>query len=227
MNKKLIVFLISVFIFQFSIEKMFGQAGTLDASFGTSGISNMNFGTSCSSTKSTLLSNGKIILVGSITNATTGADAAIVKYKKDGTLDNTFGINGKVTTDFGTQTDKANNVTIQSDGKILVCGLDDDPNTLNPQFFISRYDSSGNLDNSFAINGKIIDSMYTVYVIKVQTDGKIIAAGSKLYNFNGFFNLRTDFFVSRYNSNGSIDNSFGTNGKVILNADTLNFFNDL
>jgi len=226
MNKKLIVFLISVFIFQFSIEKMFGQAGTLDASFGTSGISNMNFGTSCSSTKSTLLSNGKIILVGSITNATTGADAAIVKYKKDGTLDNTFGINGTVTTDFGTQTDKANNVTIQSDGKILICGRID-PNTLNPKFFISRYDSLGNLDNSFAINGKIIDSMYTFNVIKVQTDGKIIAAGSKTYNINGIFNWRTDFFVSRYNSNGSIDNSFGTNGVVILNADTSNFFTDL
>ncbi|MHC5833637.1 MAG: hypothetical protein ACYT04_000000101000, partial [Nostoc sp.] len=77
----------------------------------------------------------------------------IARYNSNGTLDTSFNITGKVTTDFTNSNDYGSSITVQPDGKILVAG--DSYNRTNNDFAIARYNSNGTLDTSFNITGKI------------------------------------------------------------------------
>ncbi|MBA3785485.1 MAG: hypothetical protein H0X15_08105, partial [Acidobacteria bacterium] len=93
--------------------------GTLDTSFGASGkvITSISGGNE-SAYGVALQSDGKIVAVGQ--TGSPGTDFALVRYNTDGSLDNSFGAGGKVTTDFGSSEDVAYGVAIQTDGKIAV-----------------------------------------------------------------------------------------------------------
>ncbi|MFN6475925.1 DUF4347 domain-containing protein, partial [Nostoc sp. DedQUE07] len=116
-------------------------------------------------------------------------------------LDPSFDSDGKVTTDIGTNTsDIARSIVIQDDGKILVAGVS------NNNFAVVRYNSNGSLDTNFDSDGKVTTDFGNTdiaYSIALQDDGKILVAGASSSNFA----------VVRYNSNGSLDTSFGTAGK--------------
>lgn len=143
---------------------------------------------------------------------------AVVRYNPDGSLDNSFGNNGFVQTDFGMDYDSIAGLKIQANGKIVVAGPTDvGPNPQN--FALARYNSDGSIDKTFnpsgAVSGKpglVITDFGLSDVangVAIQTDGKIIAAGTAL---NG-----GAFALARYNIDGSLDISFGNdgNGKVI------------
>jgi uncharacterized delta-60 repeat protein len=121
---------------------------------------------------------------------------------------------GKVTTDFG-GTDLGQSVAIQSDGKILVGGGSGDKTKTT--FALVRYNSDGTLDAAFGNNGKVTTGSFsffgkdTINEIKVQPDGKILAAGTTGY----------DFAVARYNVDGSLDTTFDTDGKLTTNFDAI------
>lgn len=129
-----------------------------------------------------------------------------------GDLDPSFGVGGKVTTDFFNNFDDANDMVIQPDGKIIVVGI-----TTPSDFAIARYNNDGSLDPTFGSGGKVTTdfngSLDNATSVAVQLDGKIIVAGSASTGING------DFGLARYNSDGSLDASFGTGGKV-----TTDFF---
>ena len=78
-----------------------------------------------------------------------------------------------------------------------------------------RYNSNGSLDTSFGGTGKITTVVGAYDVdnrgnsIAIQSDGKIVVAGWS-YNGSNYY----DFAVVRYNSNGSLDTSFGGTGQV-------------
>ena len=123
-------------------------------------------------------------------------------FSQDGSLDNTFGVNGIVTTSFGPYTQaRVLDLAIQADGKIVVIGyFDNDQFPLNDtEYRIIRYNANGSLDNSFGNNG-IVNSSYNVRHVKIQADGKILVQGNE--------NL------ARYYTNGSLDNTFGIDGIV-------------
>lgn len=143
----------------------------------------------------------------------------ITVIAQPGTLDNTFGTNGKVTSTFGDYFSAASAVALQSDGKIIVAGTHH--NGTDNDFAIVRYNNNGSLDNTFGTGGKVLlglGVMYEDYAksIAIQSDGKIVVAG---YTFN---TLNNNFALVRLNSNGALDNTFGTNGIVMtdyLNCD--------
>ncbi|WP_374682213.1 DUF4347 domain-containing protein, partial [Accumulibacter sp.] len=149
--------------------------------------------------------DGKIVAVGYSQNA--GNDYfAIARYNADGSLDTSFGGGtGKLTTAIGTGSDIAKSVSILPNGKILVVG-----NALfNGSYDIAlvQYNADGTLDLSFGGGDGIANSGITgteglSHV--VQSDGKILVAGK--YNNN--------FGLARFNSNGSLDTSFGTSGFI-------------
>ncbi|HYV94841.1 MAG TPA: delta-60 repeat domain-containing protein, partial [Chitinophagales bacterium] len=127
-----------------------------------------------------------------------------------GSLDSTFGTNGKVTTDFSGVDDSGNSIAVQSDGKLVFAGYSD--NGSDYDIAVVRYNADGSLDNSFGTNGKVTTSIggdddYGLSVA-LQSDDKIVVSGC---SYNG---LNNDFAVVRYNSDGSLDNNFGTGGKV-------------
>lgn len=157
-----------------------------------------------------LQSNGKIIIAGTSNN-----DFAVTRYNSNGTLDTSFGASGIITTDIDTgnnSTDKGNGVAIQTDDKIVVAGRSDS------LFALVRYNSNGTLDTNFGTGGIVTDDFSSLgssfqaagaNAVTIQPDGKIIVVGS-VSNSSQF----NDFAIMRFESNGALDTSFGTGGKV-------------
>ena len=129
-----------------------------------------------------------------------------------GDLDLTFGNGGKVLTPIGSGNDYSFGAAIQSDGKIVLAG--ESFNGTDRDFALARYNSDGSLDSSFGSGGKVVTPIgnqdESAGDIAIQADGKIIIAG---YSINA--NSLVDFALARYNTNGSLDTSFGSGGKVI------------
>ena len=153
--------------------------------------------------------DGKILL-GGYCNNRGNIDFCITRFKSDGTLDKTFGRSGKVIQPIGSSDDEGYSLAIQPDGKILLGGSC--YNGINWDFCIDRFNSNGTLDNSFGSSGKVIqhiDSDDYGNSLAIQPDGKILLGGHCDDGDN------INFCIARFNSNGTLDNSFGTGGKVI------------
>ena len=170
-------------------------------------------------TRMAVQADGKIVVVGAAFNGT-DTDIAVARYNTDGSLDATFGTGGKVTTSLFAVNESGNAVAIQADGKILVAGIT--VNAGNTDFALIRYNANGSLDTSFDTDGKLSTVVGTGYdeatSIAVQSDGKILVAGLATVGAN------YDFAVVRYNTNGSLDTSFDTDGRVTTPVGTANDF---
>ncbi|MEH1822030.1 MAG: putative Ig domain-containing protein, partial [Nostoc sp.] len=196
----------------------YNSDGTLDTSFNTTGKVTTDFNNDDDYGYSvTVQADGKILVAGTSYNGTNN-DFAIVRYNSNGTLDTSFNTTGKVTTDFNSNSDSGKSITVQADGKILVAGTS--YNGTNSDFAIVRYNSNGTLDTSFNTTGKVTTDFNNNddygYSITVQADGKILVAG---ISYNG---TNSDFAIVRYNSNGTLDTSFNTTGKVTTDFDNNN-----
>ena len=184
--------------------------GDLDTSFDTDGIQTTSIGSVQDIAYSVAIqSDGKIVAAGYSHNGSNN-DFAVVRYSTDGSLDTTFGTAGKVITAIGSGTDVANYVVVQSDGKIVAAGYSH--NGSNVDFAVVRYSTDGSLDTSFGTGGKVTtavgSSNDTGRSVVMQSDGKIIVVGSSENSTD------TDFAVVRYNTNGSLDTTFSSDGKV-------------
>ncbi len=122
--------------------------------------------------------DGKIVASG---QAHSSNDVALARYNPDGTLDTTFDGDGLVMTDLGGFED-GRSVAIQVDGRIVVGGG-------SPRSFtLLRYDTYGNLDNSFGIGGVVTTNFgVQVNAITIQSDNKIVATGSGLLQTDSVF----------------------------------------
>jgi uncharacterized delta-60 repeat protein len=192
--------------------------GTTDPGFGANGVVTTAFGLKNDIAYSIVLQpDGKIVAAGFTRNATED-DFAIARYLPDGTLDNGFGTGGKVITPVGTGEDFAFSVALQQDGKIVAAGYSKDNAIKN--FALVRYNSNGTLDNTFGMGGKqttpIGNGNSTAFSVAIQPDGKMLLAGSA---DNGA-NTKNDFVTVRYLSNGTLDNTFGSDGMVITDIGT-------
>jgi uncharacterized delta-60 repeat protein len=154
-----------------------------------------------------LQQNGKIVAAGEVYNkANNSSDFGLLRVNSDGSLDTSFGPNGKVTTDFSGLADRVFAMAIRPDGKILVAGLTD--TGVDFDFALARYNSNGSLDETFGTGGKVTTDFFNssdiCYSIALQPDGKIVAAGV----------MSGNFALARYNPDGSLDTDFAENGKI-------------
>jgi len=163
--------------------------------------------------------DGKLVVVGQTykDNDYSQEDFAVARYNTDGTLDNSFGVRGKVKTDFPGLAAVPSAVVLQSDGKIVVAGGAFPLFTFLGNFEVVRYNTNGTLDPSFG-NGGIVTTVFPAgsyaFDVALQPDGKIIAAGTVFVNFDPGEPSDTDFALARYNTDGSLDTSFGSGGTV-------------
>jgi uncharacterized delta-60 repeat protein len=201
-------------IFNIAVAR-YNTDGSLDPNFDRDGKQLTNVGSTYYYRNSIAIQgDGKIVAEGVWWNGSNN-DFAIVRYNTNGSLDQTFDGDGKLTTNFGSADDYANSIAIQRDGKIVLEGYSYTYTNTGAKstFSLARYSANGSLDTTFNKNGKLTESLrqgYTVYSsTAVQKDGKIIAAG---YTWNGSNNV---FIVSRYNTSGSLDTSFDHDGKVL------------
>ena len=198
--------------------------GSLDLSFGNGGkvVTSLTSGQD-KSYGVAIQSDGKIVVGGFASSTTTGKDFACVRYNSNGSLDSTFGINGKVTIDIGFGTDDvAYSMALQPDLKILLAGYSD--NGSNKNAAIIRLQNNGIIDSAFGINGKVLtdfDSLKQdeIKTIKVHAlTGKIIVGGAAIKN-----TTISKPVVARYLSNGTIDSSFNFTGIKLLWITSLDY----
>ena len=191
--------------------------GDLDPAFGSDGMVTSDFQRSNDIAYATALqTDGKILIAGIrfIGNSATGGDFLIARYNPDGTLDRSFGQRGRVIVDLGL-TEKAAAMAVQADGKIVIAGgtYDVFP-AAGGQYALVRFNSNGSLDTTFGNAGVVTTSFGTsgcfASAMVIQSDGKIVAAGTNYIDFSS----NSDFGVARYNSDGSLDSTFGTGGLV-------------
>ncbi|MFO1349102.1 MAG: hypothetical protein U1F12_11050 [Pseudomonadales bacterium] len=155
-------------------------------------------------------SNGRLVVVG-VTASGVNNDCALVRYNKDGSLDETFGEKGIVTMGFGTKDDTCLSIIQQADGKLVVAGEAAMSNGNDKaDFALARFNADGSLDSSFGTGGKVTtDFNGTVNngrsVIQLA-DGKLLMVGYSDYNFA----------LTRYNTDGSLDTTFDTDGKLFV-----------
>ena len=198
--------------------------GTLDKSFGTGGMV-MGSGSQWMAQAVAIQSDGKIILGGNTDVAPSGYASnniyrfGLYRFNSDGLLDNTFGQQREVSAAIlggDSTTDKGYAVAIQSDGKIVVAGSSTDSQKV--AFALARFDSNGTLDGTFGANGTVRDYIAgsdsfddEAHSVAIQPDGKIVAAGWSLDPYSATVQA---IALARYNSDGTLDKTFGSNGTV-------------
>lgn len=101
----------------------YDENGDLDPSFGTGGVVSNDLGGSVASSTSRAVvdSNGRIVISTTVFNGGTN-DFALARFDQTGNLDNAFGSNSIVSTDFGGQHDYGRSCVIDGSGRILVTG---------------------------------------------------------------------------------------------------------
>lgn len=180
------------------------QPGSFDTTFGTGGKVATSQGGDLYDLQ--LQNNGKIVAVGHIDPAGTYDRFAIARYNNDGSIDNSFGSQGKVHTLYG-QKCGANAVAIQQDGKIVVVGYTSNStgNSGNTDVMVARYNTEGTLDTSFNMTGILTiphAGSGSANAVALQSDGKILVGGQE----------EGKFFIARLLPDGLLDESFGTGG---------------
>ncbi|MDQ3473914.1 MAG: DUF4214 domain-containing protein [Acidobacteriota bacterium] len=201
--------------------------GDLDPSFGNGGIVISPFTPlSDKITSIQVQPDGKIIVSGySYDRDFDGDEVAvsgfIARYNSSGTLDASFGSNGKII--IGNYYEYVGGKTIlQPDGKIVSIGQRVTLNSAGTlivatDFTVFRYNANGTPDDSFGTGGKVFTSIQPhnyAYDVVLQPDGKIVLMGD-VYDST---KQGGKFGIVRYNADGSLDNSFGTGGKVVTDT---------
>lgn len=187
-------------------------SGTLDNTFGinNNGLIINNF----SSIQTIIIQPDNKILAGGVFDASGGFANYILRYTQNGVFDETFGLGGEVFVPIGSNGDTQSgtkNMILQSDGKIVVLGFDE------TNYVLTRYDSSGNIDNSFGTNGivsteQVVYSIILNYFISQDYSGNIII----FVKSGGYGKLM------KFTNNGVKINSFGTSGIQQTLFDNLN-----
>jgi uncharacterized delta-60 repeat protein len=193
--------------------------GSLDTGFGTSGKVVVDVVGGFEIANSALLQlDGKIVAVGTVFN--TGADMVLCRLNPDGSLDNGFGLGGKVITNIAEE-DQAMDVALQPDGKIVVTGFASI--AAIGDFALVRYMPNGLLDTGFGPAGTGIvkldlqgfDYSDLARGVAVLPDGSILAAGlANYYNLGQI----ADIGVVKLDANGMLDASFGTQGVEVADV---------
>jgi uncharacterized delta-60 repeat protein len=188
----------------------YNSNGTLDTTFGSGGI--VTYPSNFFRCSSILIqpSNGDIVVAGEY-----GASLVLLRYTPSGALDSTFGNGGEVVTTVpGEAATRANSLALEN-GDIVAGGVVTNGGSAPGSFswFLARYTPSGNLDTTFGSGGIVntqvgtgVNGFSGVSRLLVQPDGKIVAVGG------GSTSTGSEWALARYNSDGSLDTSFGTAG---------------
>ena len=180
--------------------------GTIDTTFGTNG--KMNFssgpGTKSYTYDMALQTDGKIVMAGYRWNGSAG-DFVMARVNTNGTLDNTFGVNGVAVFDKG-QSEVAESFAINPDGTFILSGY------VNDNFTLVKVKNNGTIDTTFGTNGWVTTIFPSFSTSSKSTS--INAAGRIIVGGMGVGPGQSQYVMAAYNPNGTLDTTFGTGGKV-------------
>jgi uncharacterized delta-60 repeat protein len=206
--------------------------GTLDTSYGSGGTATLAVGP-VSPFDMVLQDDGKVVIEGFLEPAgqPRSETTELARFTSEGTLDTTFNsagsVPGTVTFSFadpGISVELAIYPSTGSDtaddGKIVVAagiyGNPIPPGRNSGQVALARFNADGTPDTTFGQSGQVVTPLPNsggwVLATTVQADGKIVAAGRTLVGSSSVLSLL------RYNTNGSLDTTFGNGGLVQTSA---------
>jgi uncharacterized delta-60 repeat protein len=210
-------------------------SGAIDTSFGDggTGVGSVDvFGGDDRARAIQELPDGKFLVAGTTSTYDGGgnetdADFFLARFNANGTLDHPFGVvnSGFGVADFGgAKRDHARDFVILPDGHVMVFGDSDVAHDDGGDFAMARFTATGTYDTSFGFGGRVTTNLGGADIINsvvLDPGGEIIAAGSTSTN-------ATDgsFAIVRYQTDGSIDTSFGQTGNGVVNVDFLNGFDE-
>lgn len=189
--------------------------GTLDQTFGNGGIATATVGSGSGANALAIQADGKIVVGGSTFDWP--GSFALARFNTDGSLDQTFGDGGTVITNIGQANNAIRALAIQGDGKIVAAGGNGDGGAAH-NFAVVRYHPNGSLDGSFGVAGLASTSFGRgglAQGLAIQPDGKIVEVGHASIASYPFDALA----LVRFNSNGTLDPTFGSGGKVTTTFD--------
>ena len=190
--------------------------GEFDPDFGTDGIVTTTDNDYEKSNAIIVQPDGKILIA-----VENNAHFSVYRYNTDGSVDSSFNENGYTWTNLGVL-DIPLDIIMQSDNKIVVAGISVPFGDLT-EFGIVRYKPDGTKDSSFNDDGRLAfafddDSDYSgAYSIVIQPDGKIVLGGT-VWGESGY-----DFALARLNADGTFDESFDDDGKVVTDLEESAF----
>jgi uncharacterized delta-60 repeat protein len=186
--------------------------GSLDSTFGSGGRVPIP---SVAAPVLTIDSSGRIVVAGIDSG---GGSGVVARYKPDGSLDRTFGRNGRAPAFVGGAYDEVKAVAMDATGRIVVAGGVGPANSEPPTFAVTRFNASGSRDRTFGNGGDVSNPFgndgpsSVANALAIDSQGRILAAGGTDL-FHVSFST-TGFALARYNPDGSLDQSFGSGGKV-------------
>src|SRR5438128_1892704 len=186
------------------------SASPLDPTFGSGGIATSAVTANLFPYSTVLQADAKILEAGTVSSS--GIKFGVARYTSSGSLDTSFGSGGETTTKIGSNA-QAYAMALQSDGKIVLAGQGN-PGKTGADFALARYNTSGSLDTTFGSKGTLTTAFGSAAdyadALVIQSDGKIVAVGNvtpaRYYD---------EWALTRFNSDGSLDGTFGSGGEVI------------
>lgn len=181
--------------------------GILDSTFNNTGILRLDFNGNDVCNSLAIQADGKIVICGKIAD---NDSTAVVRLKVDGTLDSSFGEYGIVKNKFGDyKDDNLTTILVRDNNKIITCGYTEQSG--NQKIVVLQYKFNGDPDSTFGVNGIVLMPFQGYapfpYGMCLLNDGKVVIVNRFLFGGGGLIRLNID---------GTIDNSFGQNGEVIL-----------
>lgn len=198
----------------------FNPDGSPDLSFGLGGVAVPDLDAATTERAFAIAADfqGRIVVVGESKSKLSGMkDVLIARFSANGSLDATFGTNGKVVTDITGDNDKAIDVSLQPDGKIVTVGHS---KTVGGGYdvMVARYLPDGGLDATFDGDGIVRtdavaggDNFDDGYAVALQADGKIVVGG-----WSDVLGVAYAT-IFRYHADGSLDGSFDGDGRILIN----------
>jgi len=196
--------------FDFLVAR-FRPNGTLDSTFGRNGTVETNFRYTLDTARSVAVdSRGWIVAAGEASSYGESSTTAMARYRPGGGLDTSFGDAGEVTTAFGNHVyDSFYAATMDDEGRIIAAG---GGALYRTELTLARYTPDGSLDASFGSGGQVQtrfpDSAWA-NALAIDRLGRIVTVGSNTTGSVG------QLALARYQPDGSLDGSFGTDGTVM------------
>ncbi|HEX6844627.1 MAG TPA: hypothetical protein VF235_05865, partial [Actinomycetota bacterium] len=177
--------------------------GDLDPAFGDDGKATAEFGAGSGGNDAVRQRDGKIVVAGWVEGM-----IAVMRFRANGSIDPAFGDDGVAIIPLGHQSDEANGVAMQPNGRIVVVGTDS-----RERFVVARLTVHGDLDRSFGGDGVVRtrpeDRFRVASDLAIQPDGRIVVVGT------AGTDLHSKWGIARFRPDGRLDRSFGDKGLVV------------
>lgn len=150
------------------------------------------------------------IVIGGYSVRGSHADFYLLRLNVDGSVDTSFGKNGRVVTDFGGY-DELHYLVQDEQGRLIAAGFSKDKNHSN--IIVARYTPQGELDPSFNQAGWVVSDftkMDRAFGVALSKTGQLVVTGAVRKGSSD------DCFVARYQPDGFLDSTFGQDGWRIV-----------